>query len=84
MRTIVDLPKQDLELLARVCESEKISRAEAIRQAVVAYLRDKREPDSSEAFGLWRSRGVEGRRYEDGIRAEWEVHESRGRHKRPR
>ncbi len=38
MRTIVDLPDEQVEALAELCEREKISRAEAIRRAVAAML----------------------------------------------
>jgi len=38
MRTIIDLPEDQLEGLAAVCEREKASRAEVIRRAVALYL----------------------------------------------
>lgn len=42
MRTIIDIPEYDLDLLAELCEREDISRAEAIRRAVRDYLRKPR------------------------------------------
>lgn len=38
MRTIIDLPEPQIEVLDRYRKSRKISRAEAIRRAVAAFL----------------------------------------------
>jgi metal-responsive CopG/Arc/MetJ family transcriptional regulator len=52
-RTIVDLPSSQLRDLDSHCRSLGISRAEAVRRAVQAFLRES-PGDSSRAFGLWK------------------------------
>jgi len=37
MRTIIDLPEQDIQDLDGICAREHISRAEAVRRAVSGY-----------------------------------------------
>lgn len=72
MRTIVDIPEQDIERLARVCRREGISRAEAVRRAVSLYLAHEDAGRGDRAFGLWRGRKGDALGYEDGVRKEWE------------
>ena len=71
MRTIVDLPDEQLKALASVCEREGISRAEAVRLAVREFTRTRGTPDGSSAFGLWRGRRAGGLAYQRRLRAEW-------------
>ena len=42
MRTLIDVPDQQLKELGVICAARKLSRAEAVRQAVAAYI--EREP----------------------------------------
>jgi len=82
MRTIVDIPKQDIQGLDALCGREHISRAEAIRRAVVDYLK-VHQGDADAAFGLWQRRHQAGLTYQDDIRDEWQVptvHEAHGPH----
>jgi len=51
-RTIVDIPDAQLHDLDAMCASLGISRAEAVRRAIIRFLRDGFEPD--DGFGLWR------------------------------
>jgi metal-responsive CopG/Arc/MetJ family transcriptional regulator len=44
MRTIVDLPDDQVRGLAALCESHGISRAEAVRRAVARLLAEERRP----------------------------------------
>lgn len=71
MRTIVELPEQQLKALADVCEREGISRAEAVRRAVQAFVDGQRPGDAPAAFGCWRRRRIRGLAYERRLRAEW-------------
>ncbi len=71
MRTIVDLPEEQLNALAEICESQKISRAEAVRRAVAEYASRHAAGGADRAFGLWRGRGVDGLSYERRLRREW-------------
>lgn len=70
MRTIIELPEEQVGALREICEREGISRAEAIRRAVRAYTR-KRAGNVADAFGLWKDREVDGLTYEDRVRREW-------------
>ena len=70
MRTIIELPEDQLEALDALCRREKISRAEGIRRAVAAMVR-QRAPESDRAFGLWRDRAEDGVAYQRRLRSEW-------------
>lgn len=74
MRILIDLPKKPLESLAEICERENISRSEAIRRAVFAYINEKiiSLHDKDHAFGIWKSRNIDALDYEDEIRKDWE------------
>jgi hypothetical protein len=72
MRTIIDLPQDQLDALDGICRQESISRAEAIRRAVDLLVRDRAAGASHAAFGLWRgARAVDGLEYQDTMRQEW-------------
>lgn len=70
MRTIVDIPDQNIAALDALCGREHISRAEAVRRAVADYLARHRD-ESDAAFGLWKGRGRDGLSYQDALRDEW-------------
>lgn len=71
MRTLIDLPEDELRQLARVGEIEKRSRASLVREAVAEYL-VRRSPDGGvSAFGLWGKRKFDGLAYQRKVRAEW-------------
>ena len=55
-RTIVDLPLSQLRDLDALCATLGISRAEAVRRAVQAFLLTSAGGDSP-CFGLWGSDG---------------------------
>ncbi len=72
MRTIIDLPDDQLGVLDGICRRESISRAEAIRRAVDLLVRDRAAGAAHAAFGLWRgTRSVDGLQYQERIRREW-------------
>jgi metal-responsive CopG/Arc/MetJ family transcriptional regulator len=71
MRTIVDLPQEQLGALARLCEVQKISRAEAIRRAVDRLLKDSMIEEKNIGFGMWRNKRMTARLYVDNLRNEW-------------
>ena len=81
MRTIIDLPEDQLGALDGICRREAISRAEAIRRAVDLLVRDRAAGASHTAFGLWRgSKTIDGLTYQERIRREWAAAPAR-RHK---
>jgi hypothetical protein len=71
MRTIVEIPDDQLRTLGERCRRERISRAEAIRRAVADYTRREDAAGAQTAFGLWRKRRVDGLAYERRLRREW-------------
>ena len=48
-----------------------MSRTEAVRRAVAAYLDAKQLTERDELFGLWRDRELDGLAYERTLRDEW-------------
>lgn len=70
MRTLVDIPEQQLKELNAICEAEKMSRAEVIRQAIAAYL-ERKKAGRVDAFSLWKDRQVDGLAYQEQMRSEW-------------
>ena len=71
MRTLVDIPKSDLDALDRLGQSRRASRAKLIREAVSDLLARNRGSDPDEAFGLWGDSSVDGLDYQRKIRSEW-------------
>lgn len=70
MRALVDIPDRQIDELAVICEAKKLSRAEAIRQAIASYI-EKNKPGAADAFGLWKNRQVDGLTYQEQVRSEW-------------
>lgn len=71
MRTIIDLPAEQLDALTEVCAREGISRAEAVRRAVREFTQARRPEGGAAAFGLWKRRRTGGLAYERRLRREW-------------
>lgn len=78
MRTIVDLPEDQIERLRDYCQREHVSRAEAVRRGVEALLvdREKKRVELKAAldatFGMWKHRGIDTDTYLRELRAEWD------------
>jgi metal-responsive CopG/Arc/MetJ family transcriptional regulator len=71
MRTIVDLPDEQLGALARLCEEQKISRAEAVRRAVSHLIKENAAKRKDVGFGIWRHKRLDSRKYVEKLRGEW-------------
>jgi metal-responsive CopG/Arc/MetJ family transcriptional regulator len=71
MRTIVELPDEQLQALGDICLQENASRAEIIRRAVGNYIEQKHFGKGRSAFGLWKKKKVNALKYEAKLRAEW-------------
>ena len=71
MRTIIDLPDEQVTQLAALCRRDGLSRAEAVRRAVAAYLDAHRPSADEDVFGIWRDRNVDALSYERNLRDEW-------------
>jgi hypothetical protein len=74
MRILTDIPDRQLTDLADICSARNLSRAEAIRQAVTAYIECNR-PAREAAFGLWQNAHnklpKDGLKYQERLRSEW-------------
>jgi len=75
VRTIVDLPEEQIQALDAYSKKHGVSRAEAIRRAVAMFL-PKRRPRRLDfrnhpAFGSWKEREVDSVEYQQKLRAEW-------------
>ncbi len=74
MRTLVDIPDDQIAELARLAAEEKTSRAAIVRRAI-AELLEKRRPRKGDAiaaaFGLWGKGGEDGLDYQERLRGEW-------------
>ncbi len=75
MRTIIELPDDQIDALKALAARDQVSRAELIRRAVAEYLSS--HPLDTEArkaaFGLWRDRGDrDGVAYQRKLRSDWE------------
>lgn len=73
MRTLVDIPDQQIDELAAISAASKISRAEVIRRAIAAYLDKHRAgaDGADSAFGIWKGAPEDALAYQERIRAEW-------------
>jgi metal-responsive CopG/Arc/MetJ family transcriptional regulator len=71
MRTLVDIPDQQLREIAELARRQKLSRAALIREALASYLAAHRRERKQDAFGLWGERQTDGLAYQDKLRAEW-------------
>jgi len=72
MRTLVDIPADDLKLLNGVVKTLAISRAEFVRRAIAKSLEPHRLSQKQEAFGLWSKQPVDGLKYQERMREEWQ------------
>ena len=71
MRTIIDLTEEQVGALARLCEEQKISRAEAVRRAVDRLTGDRAAAPKEIGFGLWKHKRLDSRKHVERLRAEW-------------
>ena len=72
MRTIIEVPSEQLTHLDAHCRREGISRAEAIRRAVTTMLAERSKGhQGAEAFGLWRGRTGDALAQQERLRNEW-------------
>lgn len=72
MRTIIDLRTEQVDALDAVCRRDSISRAEAIRRAVDELLEREARIAAKQAFGLWKGRDIDGLKYQEALRREWD------------
>ena len=71
MRTLIDIPEEDLKLLTQVAKKLSISRAEFVRRSVTASLAAHHQKMSHAAFGAWSDFPEDGLAYQQRMREEW-------------
>ncbi|QHN04461.1 ribbon-helix-helix domain-containing protein [Granulicella sp. WH15] len=71
MRTLVDIPEDDLNLLNQLSKAGDVPRAELVRQAIAHYLEPHRLAKKSSAFGLWADQPEDGLEFQKRLRDEW-------------
>ena len=71
MRTLIDLPEEQLRALTEIGRRTGQSRAAVLREAVTAYLATRRGKGEVDAFGLWGSKALDGLAYQRKARTEW-------------
>ncbi len=74
MRTLVDIPERDLQLLNQLSKAGKVSRAELVRRAIAAYLAPRKRKGSGidKAFGIWAGMKEDALEYQERMRREWD------------
>jgi metal-responsive CopG/Arc/MetJ family transcriptional regulator len=73
MRTIVDIPDSQIEILNQLSKKKKTSRAEIIRLALAGYIAEhnKTKKGFKHAFGIWQDRKIDSVTYQQNLRDEW-------------
>ena len=81
MRTIVDLPEEQIKALDLIGDDEKVSRTELVRRAVDLYLSEEKKKRSDAAVDQYHGflkdvpeafDGLEADEYVQKIRSEWD------------
>ena len=74
MRTLIDIPEEDLKWLDRKAADEGRSRAAVVREAVAAYRSIEGKKGIQRYFGLWKNRKdlADGLDYQRKMRGEWD------------
>ncbi|AYZ64969.1 ribbon-helix-helix protein, CopG family [Burkholderia multivorans] len=70
-RILIDLPDAQVQALAAVVEAEQRPRAAVIRDAIDAYLAQRKRTAGADVFGLWKGKKVDGLAYQEALREEW-------------
>jgi hypothetical protein len=78
MRTLIDIPEDDLAKIKKITEERGISRAEYVRRVIKDALQPGEKADRNQFFGLWaRNRDSnaaldDGVAYQQRLRSEWD------------
>jgi predicted transcriptional regulator len=72
MRTIVELPDEQIKALKRLSDDMHVSRAELMRRAVKEYLSRHRPQPAEQAFGLWKTQAKDALGVQEQLRSEWD------------
>jgi metal-responsive CopG/Arc/MetJ family transcriptional regulator len=70
-RILVDLPDSQVDDLAAIVNAEQRPRAAVIRDAIEAYISQRKRAHGADVFGLWKNRNIDGIAYQQELRSEW-------------
>lgn len=71
MRALVDMEDRQVEALDSLANRNRTSRAALIRAAIDEYLDRQHHEQIQDGFGLWGNDTIDGRAYQEKVRAEW-------------
>jgi predicted transcriptional regulator len=71
MRTLIDLPDDDIRALTEIAKAEGVPRAALIRRAVADWLAAHGRKPEDDAFGLWTGE-EDGLAYQQRLRVDWQ------------
>ena len=60
MRTLIDLPEEQVRGLDKLASDDGVSRAELVRRAIAKYLGEREHARDASAFGLLKDREIDG------------------------
>ncbi len=76
MRTLIDIPDEQISALAEMGRTQKKSRAALVRESIARMIADYREQQRlsniDAAFGVWKGRVEDGVSYQRRLRSEWD------------
>ena len=72
MRTLVDIPEEELSQLKALSKARRVSRAHLVRSAIGEYLQAQTKDSLDAAFGMWADRNIDALEYQEQMRREWE------------
>lgn len=71
MKTLVDIPDNDIQRLEQLAGRRKTSRASVIREAIANYLTEQSRTQGSGSFGAWKKQKIDGLKHQRKLRSEW-------------
>lgn len=72
MRTLVDIPEEELKQLNQISKKKRVSRAHLVRCAISNYLNEQPKDSLDKFFGIWADRKIDGLEYQLKMRSEWD------------
>jgi hypothetical protein len=70
MKTLIDIPNNQIKSLAMICDEFNISRSEAIRRGIDLFI-TKNNKKNIDVFGVWKNKNIDGLKYQNNLRNEW-------------
>ncbi|HEX8232676.1 MAG TPA: CopG family transcriptional regulator [Caulobacteraceae bacterium] len=71
MRTLVDIPADQMAALTELSRQEKVSRAAIIREAVTKLIQDRRRDVLEETFGAFKGMCEDSVEFQRRLRDDW-------------